>query len=143
MIIIDTNVAISIIHEKISISDLKRLVMDEEIVAITAPTMYELYFGLFKLKRKKGIKLNLKKWNQELKAIEKISIVLPVLPYTLNSAKISADLYTKLISKGQIIELFDCMIAGTALSHDFSRILTTNIKHFDRIPNFQTVEFPS
>lgn len=142
MIVIDTTVAISIIHQKISNLQFKKIITTEENIVITAPSMYEIYYGLFKLKRKKGQNINEKKWNQELVSIQKLSKVLSVLPYTLESARISADIYTELVSKGISIDLFDCFIAGTALSHNYNRILTENVKHFERIPNFNCIEFP-
>lgn len=147
MIVIDTNVAISIIHKKVPISGLRILmdsskVNDKEIISITAPSMYELYFGLFKLKRRKDITLDEHKWNIEREAIEKMGELLPVLAYTHKSAMISADIYTDLISQGKEIDQFDCLIAGTALSHNYTRILTTNVNHFERIPNFECIPFP-
>lgn len=139
MIVLDSDVAIALLHKKISIENLISLIKENEILSISSPSVYELYFGLYKLKRTKGVSLNLLKWQQELDGIESLIKILPVLDFNYLSAKLSADIYTDLVSQGKTIGLFDCMIASVVISHNGRGIITGNRKHFERIENLEII----
>lgn len=139
MIILDTNMIIRLIHKKIDLSDLKKRIHDQETFGISAISMYELYFGLYQLKYRKHITLIQQKWEKELKSIRRIEKMLEILPFTSKSAEISADIYNLLRSKGEEIDIFDCMIAGTIKTNGLTQILTTNKKHFQKIPGIEII----
>ncbi len=139
MIVLDSDVAIALLHKKISIENLISLIKENEILSISSPSVYELYFGLYKLKRTKGVSLNLLKWQQELDGIERLIKILPVLDFNYLSAKLSADIYTDLVSQGKTIGLFDCMVASVVISHNGRGIITGNRKHFERIENLEII----
>jgi len=140
MIVLDSDIAISLLHKQISIETLISHIKENEILTISSLTVYELYFGLYKLKRTKGVSLNLPKWQQELNGIEKLTKILPILDFNYQSAKLSADIYTNLVSKGKTIGLFDCMIASVVIAHGGRGIITGNKKHFERIENLEIIE---
>lgn len=140
MIVLDSDIAISLLHKQVSIETLISHIKENEILSISSLTVYELYFGLYKLKKSKGVSLNLPKWQQELNGIEKLTKILPILDYNLQSAKLSADIYIDLVSKGKTIGLFDCMIAGVVIAHGGRGIITGNKKHFERIENLEIIE---
>ena len=140
MIILDTNVIIKIIHNKLNLEKLKRKVPEEEIFVISSVSLYELYFGLYQLKFNKRISLNQTKWDKEIQSIHLIEEKLDILPFNSKSAENSAKLFNDLRFRGTMIEIFDCMIAGIMKAFGIKKILTTNIKHFKIIPGIEIIE---
>ena len=59
-----------------------------------------------------------------------------VIPMTLESAKISAQITAKMKKNGNFIGHNDVLIAGIALENDFV-LITNNINHFSRIDNLE------
>jgi tRNA(fMet)-specific endonuclease VapC len=59
-----------------------------------------------------------------------------VVPLTEKSCKISAELYSRLKRKGEIIDDIDLLIAGIAIENDMI-LITNNVKHFKRIPDLR------
>jgi tRNA(fMet)-specific endonuclease VapC len=59
-----------------------------------------------------------------------------VIPMTDNSAKISAELYSKLKQSGKIVDDIDLLIAGIAIDNDLT-LITNNENHFNRIPGLK------
>ncbi len=133
MIILDTNVIIKIIHNKLNLAQLKEKILETEIFGISSISLYELYFGLYKIKYRKDKQINQEKWDNELRIIKLIEDKLEVIEFDSKSAQLSAEIYHLLRSKGEIIELFDCMIAGNMKAFGHKSIITTNSKHFSRI----------
>ena len=64
--------------------------------------------------------------------------VLTVYPYTKETALLAGKLDGEQQSKGVIIPFADLLIGVTALTLNFS-VLTSNVRHFERIPGL-TVE---
>ena len=94
---------------------------------MSAITMHELYFGAHNAK-KKGEKF----YNQEIARIEKLLDKLSVLPLETNGEEYGSIKYC-LQQKGKIIDEFDMVIAGHAMSEGLT-VVTDNLKHFGRIP---------
>ena len=61
---------------------------------------------------------------------------IPVLDFTLDVARIHAELYVDLAKKGNMIGSHDLIIAATALSND-CKLLTNNIREFERISSLK------
>lgn len=57
-----------------------------------------------------------------------------ILPLTIPSVKLSANIFSELKQSGQIISHTDVLIAGIAISNNL-KLITNNIEHFSRIPN--------
>lgn len=64
----------------------------------------------------------------------------PVLDFTLDVARIHAELYADLAKKGNMIGSHDLIIAATALSND-CELLTNNIREFERITALKIAAF--
>jgi len=133
MIILDTSVIIKIIHNRINLAQLKKTISQTEIFGISSISLYEIYFGLYQIKFKKDGQINQEKWDKELRIIKLVEEKLKVIEFNAKAAQLSAEIYNLLRSKGETIELFDCMIAGNMKAFGYRKILTTNEKHFSRI----------
>jgi predicted nucleic acid-binding protein len=70
--------------------------------------------------------------------VEAILAQLPVLDFTMETARIHAGLFAALSQQGQIIGAHDLIIAATALSHDCA-VLTTNTTEFARVPGLDVI----
>ncbi|MHA1672044.1 MAG: type II toxin-antitoxin system VapC family toxin [Promethearchaeota archaeon] len=140
MIILDTNVIIEIIHNRLNFEKLKLKVPETEVFGISTISLYELYFGLYQLKFDKAITLNQAKWDVEIQSIRLIEEKLEIFPFNSKSADFSAELFNRLRFQGKMIEIFDCMIAGIMNAFDIKKIITTNIKHFKLIPGLEIIE---
>ena len=59
-----------------------------------------------------------------------------IIPVTEISAQISAEIYANLRKKGKPLDDIDILIAGIAVSNNFT-LITHNTKHFERIDNLR------
>ena len=57
------------------------------------------------------------------------------------SCKKASKIMRELSDKGEIIEAFDCVIAGIYLTNGVKRIITRNVKHFSRIKDFEVISY--
>jgi tRNA(fMet)-specific endonuclease VapC len=55
-----------------------------------------------------------------------------ILPLTVNSSKISSDLYASLRKSGNSVDDIDLLIAGIAIENNLT-LVTNNVNHFGRI----------
>lgn len=65
---------------------------------------------------------------------------LTVYPYTKETALLAGNLDGEQQSKGVIIPFADLLIGATALTLNFS-VLTSNVRHFGRIPGLKVERF--
>lgn len=63
----------------------------------------------------------------------------PIIEFDIEIARVHAELFALLASKGQQIGAHDLIIAATAKFHD-SAVLTSNAKEFQRIPDLFVLE---
>jgi len=63
-----------------------------------------------------------------------------VLDFTLDCARLHAEIYAELAEKGHKIGAHDLIIAATARYHSLS-ILTDNVAEFSRVPNLKVIPF--
>jgi tRNA(fMet)-specific endonuclease VapC len=91
-------------------------------IAITAPTIFELFNGLAQSSKPAA----------ELAKIH--GVLHQQVRWTFDdaSAEQGGRIYGELVRKGQPIDTIDAMIAGIALRHQ-EPVLTKNIKHFSRV----------
>ncbi len=59
--------------------------------------------------------------------------------FTIETAKISSEIYRNLRKQNKIIEFRDILIAATSIQYNMP-IATLNIKHFERIENLQIID---
>jgi len=58
-----------------------------------------------------------------------------------NSCNKSGEIYQYLRKNGKMIDDFDCMIAGIFLFNGVNKIITRNVKHFERIPGVKVLSY--
>ena len=88
---------------------------------ISEITVAELYFGVAKAENKK----------RKLEDIEKIQNLFRVIP-AYSSFKEYGEIRFTLEHSGMRVDQFDLLIGATALHHQLT-LVTSNIKHFNRI----------
>lgn len=94
-------------------------------VATTAITIYELYYGAFKSRKRV----------QNIDAVEKLEASMDIFHFDGPAAKKAGEIFQILESRGEGVELRDVFIASIAIMHDVS-LATKNEAHFARIEEF-------
>ena len=65
--------------------------------------------------------------------VEAVLAAVPVIPITLEIARVFGEIDARLSAEGQRIPTSDLLIASTALSRG-DQVVTGNMRHFDRVP---------
>lgn len=104
------------------VSGFREYLKEYDQIEISIITVYEVRSGLLA----KGA-------FKQLTDFERFLLECNVIPLSDQSVKISAELYGKLKTDGQILDDIDLLIAGIAIENGFS-LVTNNTKHFSRIP---------
>ena len=107
------------------VKNFEKYLEDFDLIELSIITYYEIQSGL-----------QAKKAFRQLEIFEDFSQDNIVIPLTEASCKISAELYSSLKQKGELIDDIDLLIAGTAIENEMV-IVTNNEKHFRRIPGLQ------
>ena len=137
---IDTDIAIGMIHGTLEIDDMQGKIGKDEKIAITAPSMMELYHGLYTMQYRKKDKVSNAKIQKEKASIELIKRTIIQIPFNVDSADLSSKLFHELAGNGQEIDINDCMIAATIVSRGDGALLTRNVDHFKRIPGLRLIQ---
>ena len=135
MIIIDTSACIDYLNGN---EQLKKLISDQEnLIHITSVTVYEINIGLEKTRRKiseKRYKELNKTWLEFISGMEIFSL-------GNKEAERAAKIYDLLESEGLRIDDNDILIAGTMLTNGIKKIITKNVKHFERIKDIEVLSY--
>ncbi|NUQ61728.1 MAG: PIN domain-containing protein [Pirellulales bacterium] len=129
-IILDADV---IIRGEKGVFDLRAWVgarADDEF-AVAAITIAELWHGV---ERATG-----QHRAQRKRYLETIVSVLPIFPYTEQTAYVHAKLWAQLQTAGTMIGYYDLIVASTALERDFD-LATFNKRHFSLVPHLRVIE---
>jgi len=65
--------------------------------------------------------------------------LMPVLPYTEQTAYAHARIWATLDSLGRMIGFYDLIVAATAMERNF-QVATFNKQHFSRVPGLKVIE---
>jgi predicted nucleic acid-binding protein len=103
---------------------------DEEF-ELAAITVAELWHGV---ERAKGRQRTTRK-----RYLQAIISVLPVVPYTLETAYCHARVWAHLESAGTLIGYYDLIVAATALERGRD-VATFNRRHFSLVPGLRVIE---
>ena len=68
--------------------------------------------------------------------VEKIIELFPIYPFDLTAARIYAEIWAHLLTKGFQVGAHDLMIASTAMSRGFS-VASADKRHFDEIEGLE------
>ncbi|MFO8020258.1 MAG: type II toxin-antitoxin system VapC family toxin [Promethearchaeia archaeon] len=139
MIFFDTDICIDILHEKISLSSFIETFSSNEKFAITSPSIFELYMGYYKLQYGKT-QIKEDDLLKERRNIQKLVQSLYNFPLNEKAAIKAANIFRKLEASGNFLDPFDCLIASIILVNDFSKILTRNVRHFQRIKGINVIK---
>jgi tRNA(fMet)-specific endonuclease VapC len=99
--------------------------------AVAAITAAELWHGI-----ERAVEPHRSKRRRYL---ETVVAVLPVIPYTEQTAYEHARLWADLQSAGKLIGAYDLIVAATALERG-SQVATFNQRHFSRVKGLQVIE---
>jgi predicted nucleic acid-binding protein len=103
----------------------------EEEFEIAAITIAELWHGV---ERATGAQRS-----RRQKYLQAITGLLPVAPYTGDTAREHARIWAELSAAGKMIGYYDLIVAATALERD-STVATFNLKHFSAVPGLKVIE---
>ena len=130
-LIVDTNVFV-IFERRGQPIDLAAYESSGEVL-ISAVTVSELLMGVHRA--------NTEERRQRRSAfVESIIAGVRVLDFTTETARIHAQIYADLASKGSLIGAHDLLIAATARQHEAS-LLTDNVGEFSRVPGLKVIAF--
>ena len=135
MIILDSTACIDYL---VGDKDLKNLLDEQiDIFGITTVSIYEIFIGLERTKRKRSKE----RYDELLKIWIKMISNMQFLSLGIKEAMKSSEIYDQLSSKGQIIEDNDILIAGIMLSNGINKIITRNKRHFERIESLEIITY--
>jgi len=130
MIGLDTSSIIDIFKGNIEI---KHIIEDlDDQLVLNEISYLELMFGL---------DLNNERHQIEESFYDNLFNQLLNLPLNSTSSKKSSKIITELKKTGNIIGPFDCAIAGILLSNGVNKIITKNVKHFDKIKGLKVISY--
>ena len=130
-LMVDTNVFISF-EKSAKAIDLSAWEQSET-VYISVVTASELLMGVCRANTEERKK-------RRSAFVEAVIAGVGVLDFTIGAARIHAEIFAELATKGQLIGAHDMMIAATARHHDLS-ILTENVDEFSRVPGLHVIPF--
>ncbi len=104
---------------------------------ITSISVYEIFIGLEKTRRKKSEKRYKELYNRWKEFCSTITII----SLGIKEAEKAAEIYDKLELKGIIIDDYDILIAGIMINNGIKKILTRNIKHFEKIEAIEAIGY--
>ena len=114
-----------------AIAKLKEFIENREKLVTTVINVAELYKGAY----------GHHNTERKLKEVDELIMILFVLVMNVRASKNYGYYYYYLKKSGKMIEDRDILIASIALSFGENRIVTRNIKHFQRIEEIEVVSY--
>jgi predicted nucleic acid-binding protein len=130
MIGIDTSAIIDLYKNDDGIVNLL-ISIDDEIVS-TGMNYYEILTGL---------DLTIKKHKEEEEYYEKFFNSLNALNLNKSACKKASEILWNLRKKGFAIGDFDSIVAGILLTNGVDKIITKNVRHFEKIPGLNVLSY--
>ena len=121
-VIADTDVVIDFFSGIEPVASMVSDLIDQDCLALTTISVFELYAGISGKKR--------------LKQIDDLFSIIPVYSLEKKEAKTAAKIYTDLKQAGKLIGNQDILIAGICITYDIP-LITRNTKHFSRISHLK------
>lgn len=103
----------------------------DDSLSLAAITVAELWHGV---ERAAGTRRRLRE-----QFLQAILDVLPVIPYTEQTAFFHAKLWAELLTAGKMIGYYDLIVAATALEWNYA-VATFNRRHFAVVPGLNVIE---
>jgi predicted nucleic acid-binding protein len=127
MICIDSDFIIDFFNRK-SEAVTKMKAIENDTIAVTAISVFEVLYGLFKKDASKKAAIALEFFSS-----------FQILATDLNAASKAAQIAAQLARDGRMINEFDSMIAGAMLTNGYKSIVTFNKKDFDKINELEVI----
>jgi len=127
---LDTSALIDLFKNNTKLIELLSILNEKSI--LTRASYLELLFGI-NPKEQKHLK--------EEEYFDELFQQFDVLELDKESSKRAADIFWLLSEKGETIDKFDCIIAGIYISNNVKKIITKNIKHFNKIPDLEIISY--
>jgi tRNA(fMet)-specific endonuclease VapC len=135
LIILDTNACVDYLN---GVSEIEQAISkQEELIHITSITVYEVNIGLERTKRK----ISEKRYHTLYKIWTEFVSGMEIFPLGYKEAEKAAEIYDNLESSGNIIDDNDILIAGIMLSNGIAKIITKNVKHFEKIEGIEIIPY--
>jgi len=128
MIFIDSDSIIDYLRGKENVTTVINNFQEE--IATTEINVFEVMFGIY-------LKQNVSQ--KQINSANEFFSNLKIFSFSQGCGKKSAEILSSLIKQGKEIEQNDCLIASVILGNSYSKILTNNKKHFDRIRGLESV----
>lgn len=109
-----------------------RFLTDHPDVATTDINLFEVLTGALLTKRNPHL---------EVKRALDLRNQMDVFPLDERSIRRAAEINAQLRTNGKPVEELDCIIAGIALAHGHTDIVTENRQHFERIPSIKVCSY--
>lgn len=122
---IDTDICVDFLRKKGQGFRLLVKAINESDPCITAITVFELYLGHIKMKRKDSIEGFIAQFN--------------ILSFDFPASKAAARIQAELDEKGKGIGIPDTLVAGICVTNNIP-LLTLNIKHFSRVNGLKLIQ---
>ena len=126
IIIADTVVIIDIFSGIDPAASAVEQLIDQDRLALTSITVFELFAGITGKKR--------------IKQIDDLTTILPVFPFEAQHSVTAAEIYNELKKTGDLIGNQDILIVGICITHDIP-IITRNTSHFSRISRLRMFNY--
>ncbi len=123
-ICLDTDVLIDLLRGKREVVEKIRELEERYELATTAITLFELYYGAYKVGRERNIA-----------AVRELAKRLEVLDLTEKSAEMAGRMAAELEERGEGLEFRNVLIAAIAATRG-AWLYTGNLKHFKRLERF-------
>ena len=127
MVCLDTTFLIDVIKGRQQVQNIEdKIISKGERITIAAPSLTELFRGLY-------LKKNLKHVTQEeIENINEIISSFKILDLKKESAILTGKIEVDLTNKGDVIDIEDMMIASICIKNN-ETLITRNKKHFEKI----------
>jgi len=135
MILLDTSACIDYLNGN---KEIKKVIEEQdELVHITSITIYEMNIGFERTKRKiseQRYKQLYKPWLEFISSME-------IFALGFKEAEKAAEIYDVLESQGKAIDDNDILIAGIMLTNGIKKLITKNVRHFERIEEIEFITY--
>lgn len=127
--LIDSSVFIALERRGQPLRALLEVTRTDDPVAVTSITASELLAGVHRADSSR------RRLRREA-FVESILEAIPIIPFDLQTARIHAQVWARLMTEGQAIGAHDLLIAATAITYGYA-LLTDNVREFQRIPELE------
>ncbi len=127
-ICIDSDYLIDVLRKKPeTLKEIKKFELEANLLATTVINSFELYYGAYKTKSQKHVKL-----------VDELLTNLIVLEWKREFSELAGKIRADLEAQGSVIDFRDIFIGVISLKNDYF-LLTRNISYFKRIPNLKII----